>query len=295
MRGPTELRFASNSLVTAALAFLAALLNPFNALLGRVLPAREAAADWTGLVLASLCHGLVVSWLIAHTRLRGLALSVWLFVLYAGINGCMAQVETWLFLSVWNPVLSATLVGVLWLHLVSFGACFALLVGLAFRRTTELEHASVELLCGSALLRRLALSALAYVPIYFAAGALIAIPLAGDAFEHVYGQLTVPTWMPLVQLGRGLLWAGLAWLTLRFSSGTRNAARITCSLVLTLPMDAGLLIKNPLFPDAMRFAHGIEILISMLLYGWLVSSWLLVPQTTRAQRLTDPLASRAGT
>lgn len=291
-QSPRTLRFAKRAAAISVFALLASALNPANALMTRVFDEATTERSWLGIALMALSHGAVIAWLIEKTPLRGLRLALWLGALYGGINGVMAQIETWAFLSLWNPVLNGEAVGIIFLHQLSFGLLLAGLTGLAFRTRREPVASPILLPHGTSLAGRIAAAATLYVPVYLLAGAFIAVPLGGEAFQQVYGQLKTPAWMPLFQLARGFGWAGLALLTLRYCTGHRWHAMLTGALVLAVPMDAGLLLENPLFPDALRWAHFVEVGVSMLVYGWLVGA-LLTPRVRPAPGLHARAAQAA--
>jgi hypothetical protein len=111
-----------------------------------------------------------------------------------------------------------------------------------------------------------------YVLIYFVAGMVLAIPLAGPAFAATYGNLQLPAWLVLFQFVRGLLWAGILWLLIGNHRPERDS-RITAAVVLGIISSFQLLQPNPYMEDQLRAAHLTEVLVSMTLFGWL-AAWI---------------------
>jgi len=265
-------------------AMLATVLNPAGILVREVFPGAGEDPDFAGLLLASLAHGAALAWLASHTHLRGPSLAVAVGGLYAATTGGMAQIESWVFLSLWNPVLTGPQIARILIHQTTQAALVGALAALFFHRApVDPALPGIALHRGPSLAWRLGAVAALYVPIYLLAGAFIAMPLAGGAFDEVYGALQVPAWMPLFQLARGLAWAGLAWLLLRLTRGGGYSARTTVALGLAIPMDAGLLLRNPIFPDALRRAHLVEVGVSMLVFGWLAAGLLTDRGRTEAR------------
>jgi len=271
-------RFTKDWLKLSLLVGFATLANPINQWVAQATP-RGGTLDAPGLILMFLAHGLAIAWWINHTAERGFRLGARVAGVYLLISCVLAQIETWMFLSVWNQKMSGSQVAVIALQAAVFSVMIGLLVWIAYRtpvpKTKAKEMEAVSLYQGRALLKRVAILALLYFPIYWLAGYFIAIPLSGPAFREVCGDLQVPAWLALFQFVRGLGWGLAAWLVLQSMSGKRWRVQFGNSLVLTVVMDAGLLVKNPLFPDPMRWAHFVEIFASMMLFGWLCAILLM--------------------
>lgn len=128
-----------------------------------------------------------------------------------------------------------------------------------------------------------------YVPIYFLAVLVLAIPLAGPAFDATYKGLQLPAWVPLFQFGRGLLWAALLWLVIGNHTRERDS-RITAAVALGLLSSFQLLLPNPYMADQLRSAHLTEILVSMTLFGWLAAQ--ILRRSPRGYEMMDANACR---
>lgn len=118
---------------------------------------------------------------------------------------------------------------------------------------------------------RLVLCDLAYVVVYFAAG-IVVLP-------HVQGfyatrALPSPSHVLLMQVPRGLVFAGLVLLLVRRRAAPRGGAALTAGLVLSiLGGVVPLLLPNPYLPDPVRLAHLWEVGISNFLFG-MFAGWL---------------------
>lgn len=114
---------------------------------------------------------------------------------------------------------------------------------------------------------KLALAGIVYVVIYFAFGALVAVPLAGDAFKQYYGDIKLPWWMPVFQFGRGIVWALTALPVLFMWKGGRIQAALIVGAMFAIFIGIALLTPNPYMIDGMRHAHLVELLSSNFING----------------------------
>lgn len=253
---------------------LASALNPANSWLVRHVPT-NAEPDLPGLALMSLVQGFAISFWIRHTALRSWKLGLRLAAVYFLIGTFLAQIETWLFLSVWNPKFSGTQVAVIATHHTVFVLLLSVLVAVSHRKPVASSAPEVVLHTGAQFWMRASLLAVMYAVIYWLAGFFIALPLAGDAFQKTYGELRVPDWMLLFQVLRGYVWVLTAVLLLRGFRGKPWQAYCAVGFVMVAAIDAGLLMKNPIFPDEMRIAHLAELFVSMMAFG-VLSGYVLV-------------------
>ena len=119
-----------------------------------------------------------------------------------------------------------------------------------------------------------------YIVLYFGAGQLIAWQSA--AVRAYYGQgLAIDTGrLVLLQVGRGAIWAGLAWLLARTMRGSPPARAVLTGGAFAIVMAAPLLFPNALMPWAVRQVHLVEIGVSNFLFG-LLAVLLLTWKGTR--------------
>jgi hypothetical protein len=226
--------------------------------------------DWSGIfTVAALEAGAV------YCLLTGLAVErrhqLWiLFAFYWGTKFFQMLIEAAFYLNVWlaEPLMSGSELG--------FSAVYGTVTGLLFaplavwianvkpvqtRQPVLLPPFAPALKVGAV-----------YVPVYFLAGMLIAIPLAGSAFAGTYGTLELPAWLPLFQFARGIVWAGILWLVIGNHVPERDS-RVTVAVALGIVSSFQLLLPNPYMADQLRAAHLTEVLVSMTLFGWL-AAWI---------------------
>jgi hypothetical protein len=112
----------------------------------------------------------------------------------------------------------------------------------------------------------------AYVVIYFGAG-LAVFPYVAD----FYDERTLPahtTMLPMALL-RGSVFAGLALAIARRVRASRGGAAVALGITFSLIGGvAPLLPENPFMPDAVRYAHMVEVAVSNLFFG-AFAGWLL--------------------
>ena len=117
--------------------------------------------------------------------------------------------------------------------------------------------------------------AVLYVIIFFLFGMFVAIPLAGPEFHKFYQDLQPAAWLPLLELGRGLIWGLLTVLIVRMLELDRNKAALLVGLTYAVLMGTLLISPNPvLSDDRLRWSHFVEVTTENFLFGWL-SVWIL--------------------
>jgi hypothetical protein len=117
-----------------------------------------------------------------------------------------------------------------------------------------------------------ALSAFSYLFLYYLAGTLV-FPFIRD----FYATQTVPAARTIVMLQllvRGPVFVALCLLLLRMAGFARMKGALAVGLMFTIISGvAPLLMPNPFFPDAIRWAHFCEVTSSNFLFGAFVG-WL---------------------
>ncbi len=226
--------------------------------------------DWLGFFTVAGLETAAVYCLLTGLRVQRRQ-QVWiLFAFYWGTKFFQMLIEAAFFLNVWqaDPLMS-------WPELM-FSACYGTVTSLLFAplavwivnaRPAEPREPVVL----PPLVPAVKIGAV-YVLIYFVAGMVLAIPLAGSAFAATYGNLQLPAWLVLFQFVRGLLWAGILWLLIGNHRPERDS-RITAAVVLGIISSFQLLQPNPYMEDQLRAAHLTEVLVSMTLFGWL-AAWI---------------------
>ncbi len=127
----------------------------------------------------------------------------------------------------------------------------------------------------SGLWWRLPLIAAIYIAFYFGAGALIA--WQGPQVRAYYDQAVHINQMELagLQFVRGLIWAALAWMSVRSLKGAYTSRAAITGVVFAVLMVMPLLFPNPYMPWDVRKMHFVEIATSNLLFGLLAAGLLL--------------------
>jgi hypothetical protein len=197
------------------------------------------------------------------------------FIMYWGSKYLQMQIETLFFLNLWqtDPIMSASLLTYnLWLGLLTSIIVCSVSVFVVGHSQNTAQAFATQLPQPMTLIK----VAILFMLLYLCAGSLLVVLTQGETFDHTYGDLNTPIWMPVFQFLRGLLWAIIAWWTLHFHSKHYDP-RITLALCLCLLPTAQLLPPNPLMPDQLRYAHILEMTSSMFIFGWLVA-WFFTGQ-----------------
>lgn len=95
----------------------------------------------------------------------------------------------------------------------------------------------------------------------------------GSFLAQIRNVLVQTPGLPLLQVFRATVWAGLALLVIGMMNGPRWEKGLVVSLLFST-MSLQLLLPNPYMPDAVRQAHFVETLTSDFIFGWLVT-WIL--------------------
>ncbi|MGN6210097.1 hypothetical protein [Asticcacaulis sp.] len=114
-----------------------------------------------------------------------------------------------------------------------------------------------------------------YIVFYFGAGALIAWQSADVRTYYAQGFHIDQGQLALLQVGRGLIWALLALLSVASLTGGTWKRAVLTGLAFSVFMAATLLYPNPLMPWSVRHVHLIEVGVSNFLFGILASLILL--------------------
>ncbi len=143
------------------------------------------------------------------------------------------------------------------------------------------REASGEAEAISGLWWRIALIVPLYIVFYFGAGQFIA--WQGAAVRAYYDQAAHIDRPQLagLQVLRGLIWAGLVWMSARRLTGPAPSRALITGLAFAILMVMPLLFPNPFMPWAVRKMHFIEIATSNLLFGILAAGLLLLGMKPR--------------
>jgi hypothetical protein len=170
-----------------------------------------------------------------------------------------------------------------------FSAIFSTLAVIVFgklrSKDTEVKSQWWTQLSATEWVVRLVIIAVAYVILYFTFGyyiawrnpALVAYyggTNSGGFLDQMLRVVRDTPWLPLLQVGRALLWTALAIPVIRLMKGRWWEAGLAVALLFSVVMNTQLLLPNPFMPTAVRMSHLLETSTSNFLFGWIVV-WLL--------------------
>ncbi len=242
------------------------------------------------LVVVSAGHTLVIWLLIKRSRWYGWKLALALAFAYYGCVTFLSQLETWYFLT--DLTLGeGTLRGLFLAGLFPALVFIPLAVVILGKwRRAEGAHGMGEPVQTSRMplgqwVLKFVVVGLVYVALYFSAGYFIAWQNPAVRAFYGGGEL-VSFWrmaqntfsdLPFVlfQVMRGMLWALFALPVMRMMKGRPWQLALLVGLLFSVPMSIGILLPNPLIPDAsVRMSHLVEIASSNFTFG-LIVTWLL--------------------
>jgi hypothetical protein len=249
-----------------------------------------------GLLVVVLVEASMIALIVHSTRGHGWKLAVTLAVTYYGVTTIMTQIETWYFLS--DLTVGPELLP--YLFLMRLPACAITLpfaVWLLGRWTptsggTGASHAPMP---AGEWAWKLVLAAAVYVALYWSAGYYIA--WQNPALRAFYGRpgeplpfgvqtlntlRDAPGLLPF-QFLRGMLWVVFLSPVIRGSRPGLWPTALITALLLSLPVNIGHILANPLIPIAsVRFSHMIETASSNFVFG-LVAARLFYPASKSAR------------
>lgn len=240
------------------------------------------------LLLMGLLQAAVLGYVLVRSAWRGWKLMGAFFVVYAGITVFQTQIEAIVFLQYFEDIIpAAAMPGLIINGIIAAGiiATAAVFLFDKFTPATAPESASQPLhLSPLQWIWKTGALALIYVVVYLLFGALVAKPLAGAAFDEYYANLQLPPWIIPFQLVRGAVWVVLTVPLIRMMHGSWREIGWGVALMLSVPIASLVIPPNEFMPAPIRWAHFVELLTSMFVFGW-ISYWLL---TWRLQPKTKP-------
>ncbi len=214
-----------------------------------------------GIAVTAFLDAIVLALLAANTRGRVFLRGASLFALYYGVQTLLSFIEAVYF----NDYLKLS-PAILWLIPVSnllkcLPACILAVLLWKPREADDL-HLSGHIWKVAAIIPL-------YIAFYFSAGFLIAWQGADVRAYYEQGMNIDQGELALLQVGRGLIWAGLAWIGARQISGrTRTRAALT-GLAFAAFMSLQLLMPSSFMPWGVRSFHLVEVFVSNFLFGFL--------------------------
>ncbi len=240
----------------------------------------EPLSAGAAFLIVNVIGAAVLAALATHARVRGVRLALALFGVAFGAQTVLTQIETVMF-NASVRMSAGTLARVVLVSAVSF-ACAAVVAPRLFRSSATSATVPPVGLAVRGVGWRVALLAVAFVGVYFGAGAGIAWRSAAVRAYYADGVGIATGPLVALQLARGALWAGLALVVARWLARDRAAAAGLCALAFAGLVAAPLLYPNPYMPWPVRAAHLLEIAVSNACFG-AVAGWLLAPAARGAR------------
>ncbi len=235
------------------------------------------------LVWLGICflNAAVMAYPIRRSHWHGWKLMGAVAVIYFGISDFLSQIESLVFLKYLTHKMTAETIGWLLCRGAVTACLFAPLAVLIMGKMRPSgaapfgNHNRIRFLMPwTGWLWKLGVIAVSYYIIYLSFGFLVA--WRSPAVRAYYAGMTAPVWLiPLVQLGRGFIWAGLAVLVVKLMKGKGWELGLAVSLLFAVLMSSGLLLPyNPVMPEAVAAVHFRELFSSNFIFGW-VTVWVL--------------------
>lgn len=204
-------------LKTVFLAILFLLFRGIASSLSRIPVSSEGEARiMLPLFFVYLAQAGIVGYFVVRSFLRGWKLCVLVFVILFGVTTFLTQIETLVFLRYLVASVPKEIVPRLFLQgflaALLFTPCVVAVHG-KLKGKEESPPLVLEL-SGRWLVTFVVLS-FVYVLVYLGFGSLVFRPLAGRAFEEYYAGLRLPSWVLLLQIGRGFVFVLLGFLVVR--------------------------------------------------------------------------------
>jgi len=245
----------------------------------------DAGTTLLALLLVSLVHAIVLTYVIRRSRWSGWKLIVSVFFVLYGVSTLMPQIETAYFVTRLPPGMLPRLFLAGLIIAAVFSPLAVLILGKARSRTRDASYDERLKMPASSWIVRLSIIAIVYVSIYFTFGYFVA--WQSEAVRSYYGGndpgsfiaqmgnvLRTEPRLILLQIARGLLWTIIALPVIKMMKGKWWEAGLAVALLFAMA-SAQLLIPNPLMPVEVRMAHLLETVTSNFLFGWLVVSILV--------------------
>jgi len=241
----------------------------------------ESLLSSGSLVLVSFLNVLVVAWFVNRTHLTGFGLGFRVFFLLFGVMFFMTQMETLLFNSAIKmpvEVVGAT---------VASGALATLSVAILaviYRRKLGPPARWDRWVDPSRNVTKLLILAVIYMILYFVVGYYTAwqvpelrafysgstdmLPFGAHMVDVLRGDIA----LPVFQITRGLMWAGLGYAAIVGLGNAKAWERfILVGLILSVGLATPLLVPNEYMPPVVRGGHFFELLAENFVFGLLVA------------------------
>ncbi len=232
----------------------------------------NAAADPLSavfLMIVSVFNSYLIYFIASRSSWRGSKRVAGIVFTVFMVSSFMTQIETLFFGSAFEALTTADVILIMLAPLPSITAAALLCVKLYGAGDTAAKAGPLPLM---PLIKRIAALGAVYTAIYFLFGYFVFEALrvfysgspedAGFIGQLMNNELVIYPF----QFLRGMMFAAFTLPLLSMLRGNKNAFfKSVCLVYLTAAVV--LIIPNPLFPDTVRWAHFIEMLSSMLVFG----------------------------
>lgn len=232
------------------------------------------------LLLVGILQAAVIGYVLVRATWHGWKLIAALFAVYAGITVFQTEIEAIVFLQYFVSIIPVDSMP----SMIANGIIAAAIIALAavfifgkFKPSAEPMTSSEPLhLSVVQWIWKVGALAVFYVVVYFLFG-FVAMILGGAAFQEYYGKLQLPDWFFPFQILRGAVWVLLTIPLIRMMRGSRREIGLGVALMLSVTIASLVIPPNEFMPAPVRFAHFVELLTSMFVFGW-IDYWLLTWQ-----------------
>ncbi|WP_313582575.1 hypothetical protein [Lacrimispora sp.] len=246
--------------------------------------ARTAAGplDLLYITISCLWFSSTICYTVSHTKWKGVKLALVVITVISLVHPVLTQVETLFFGSAFSVISKSDIL------LIMLAGILPLLVSVPLAVKMWSKEKSRESVYDSPIsVKKLAISIVqvgfAYMIVYFIFGYFVAwkseavrIFYSGDSQDIGFWAKLIENWRenPAIypfQFMRGILF-GVAALPLLYMGRNRRREFIISICLIYLCTAIVLIVPNFLFPDTVRWAHFIEMFLSMLFFGVITGS-----------------------
>ena len=232
------------------------------------------------LLVTGILQAAVLGYVLVRTTWHGWKLVAALFAVYWGITVFQTQIEAIVFLQYFESIIPTETMPALIVNGTIAALLIAPIAVFIFNKynppaAPQTAAQSLHLSAAQWIWKVGALSVI-YLVVYFLFG-FVAVILGGDAFQQYYANLQLPAWILPFQILRGAIWVLLTIPLIRMMRGSAREIGLGVALVLSVTLASLVIPPNEFMPAQIRFAHFVELFMSMFVFGW-IDYWLLTWQ-----------------
>jgi len=272
-------RILIGSLIYVVTLIIPGMIFPLKEELVMNIPVEEMWFQLPSVLIAGLVYSTLILFFSRKSRLHSWQRILFLIILFYGSQTCLPQIESLYFLTAF-PLLDTVTIGQFFItNLISALMYIPFMVfisGTGISNTVEREDFSAL----PPIIPVLVLAPL-YMFLYSFFGQYIAY--ASESLRNLYAgwqsDVKLTQWLWLFQIFRGLLWTGLSWIGVNQFRKKRDAI-IGMTAFYGLVLSIQMIHPNALMSGEIRVFHGIELFLSMTIYG-LLSALVLTQSIPR--------------